>query len=189
MKELELLQQSRQLESDEQVLNNIAENETEIKRQFTVFFDPTFKEFIDIVGRHCNQDLPLFSQLYILKQIMSFYSYAYSTSFMPVSIFNISLQTFYYLLMNRYMIIKSVKLFNVARIFMFHTLIYFFHEEFFINRYLMNSYKVNINDMFDQDEPFLFQSKAFKSLIKRMHDRHVHLVNQNFDLSSITQDS
>ena len=52
----------------------------------------------------------------------------------------------------------------------------------------MENYRVNVNDLFDQDEPFLFNNIEFRRLIKRMHDRYVHLVNPNFDLSQIVQD-
>ena len=62
------------------------------------------------------------------------------------------------------------------------------HEEIFMKRYLANFYRVNINDLFDQDEPFLFQSMSFRHLIKRMHDKHNHMINPNFDLSAVVQD-
>ena len=80
---------------------------------------------------------------------------------------------------------KDVKLFYFPRIVLTYLLIHFAHEEIFIKRYLMNSIRININDMFDQDEPFLFTSTEFKRLIKRMHDNYAHLINPNFDLSSI----
>ena len=54
---------------------------------------------------------------------------------------------------------------------------------------MMENYRVNINDLFDQDEPFLFNNIEFRRLIKRMHDKYVHLVNPNFDLSQIVQDT
>lgn len=66
-----------------------------------------------------------------------------------------------------------------------YVFIHFGHEEFFIKRYLMAKYKVNVNDIFDQDEAFLFEQKSFRGLIKRMHDNHIHLINPNFDLSAI----
>lgn len=39
-------------------------------QDFKVFRDPTFNEFVQIVGSKYNQDLPLFAQLYILKEIL-----------------------------------------------------------------------------------------------------------------------
>jgi hypothetical protein len=38
-----------------------------------VFRDPTFNEFIGLVGPQINKDLPLFAQLYILKEMLQFY--------------------------------------------------------------------------------------------------------------------
>ena len=67
MKELKLLEQARQIENEDQVLNSLSNDEAEIQKQFTVFYDPTFSEFIDIMGREHNEDLPLFCQLYVLK--------------------------------------------------------------------------------------------------------------------------
>ena len=64
--ELVLLEQARLQEKEDQ-LNNITVNELELKLQFQVFYDPTFKEFIDIVGREHDDELPLFAQLYVLK--------------------------------------------------------------------------------------------------------------------------
>ena len=109
--------------------------------------------------------------------MMGFYQFAHSISLMPTACINICAQALYYTIMNRYMFVKGVKLFSVARILALHCFIYFVHEEYFIIRYLMNNYKVNINDMFDQDEPFLFSSIEFKRLIKRMHDQYAHLIN------------
>ena len=143
---------------------------------------------MNIVGRSYNEELPLFCQLYILKQVMSFYHIAYAMFFMPAIGINLSVQTAYYLFMNRYMYRQKVKLFSLPRVLFVYGLIHICHEEFFIKRYLMNSYRVNINDLFDQDEPFLFSSLEFKRLVKRMQDKYAHLVNQNFDLSAITQD-
>ena len=110
---------------------------------------------------------------------------AYSMSFVPAVGINFASQVGYYFLMNKFMYRKNVKLFFFPRVLAAYALIHVAHEEIYIKKYLANSYKVNINDLFDQDEPFLFKSTAFKHLIKRMHDKHVHLINPNFDLSAI----
>ena len=36
-------------------------DEQELSKQFKVFYDPTFAEFIDIVGKKFNPELPLFA--------------------------------------------------------------------------------------------------------------------------------
>ncbi len=45
----------------------------EIKKDFKVFQDPNYHDFIKIVGTKNHQDLPLFAQLYILKEMLQFY--------------------------------------------------------------------------------------------------------------------
>lgn len=46
-------------------------------------------------------------------------------------------------------------------------------------------YRVNLNELFDNDEHFLFDNVHFKSLVKHTADNYGHLVNSNFDLSEI----
>ena len=83
---------------------------------------------------------------------------------------------------------RNVPFFSFWRVLLAYYPIHLAHEEFFIKRYLMHKYRVSINDLFDSDETFLFTNVAFKRLIKRMHERYAHLINQNFDLSAIVQD-
>ena len=109
-------------------------------------------------------------------------------SFFPAVAINLSFQTGYFFVMNRFMLKKDVKLFYFPRILLAYLLFHAVHEEIYIKRYLLNTIRININDMFDQDEPFLFSSNEFKRLIKRMHDNYAHLINPNFDLSSIVKD-
>ena len=93
------------------------------------------------------------------------------------------MQVCYYMFRNRFMFNKNVKLFSFLRVLLAYGMITIGHEEIIVKRYLQHSYRVNVNELFDQDEPFLFSSVSFKRLIKRMHDNYAHLINQNFDLS------
>lgn len=45
----------------------------DLSQEFKVFRDPTYQEFIEIVGNKYNPNLPLFAQLYILKEMLQFY--------------------------------------------------------------------------------------------------------------------
>lgn len=119
------------------------------------------------MGTEFNEDLPLYSQLYILKQIMGFYHMAQAVSFLPVTGLNFSFQVAYYLLRNRFMYQKSVSLFSFPRVLLCYAFIHVCHEEVFIKRYFMHTYRVNLNDLFDQDETFLFENLSFRRLIKR----------------------
>ena len=119
---------------------------------------------------------------------MGYYHMAFILGFFPAVCSNFFAQVGYYLFMNRYMFLRNVPLFYFPRVFLFYGMFHIAHEEIFMKQYFSQSYHININDLFDQDEPFLFQSMQFKLLIKRMHDRHTSLINPNFDLSPVVQD-
>lgn len=86
------------------------------------------------------------------------------------------------------MIMRNVQLFNFFRISFSYVIFHFMHEEMFIKKYFADNIKVSLNDLFDQDEKFLYSNLHFKGLIKRMADGHSKLINENFDLSAITAD-
>ena len=53
----------------------------------------------------------------------------------------------------------------------------------------MHTYRVNINDLFDQDEEFLFESPHFRAMIKKIKNDFDYLVNPIFDLEEIMKSS
>jgi hypothetical protein len=53
----------------------------------------------------------------------------------------------------------------------------------------MNGYRVNLNDLFDQDEDFLFESDHFKALIRKVRNDFEYLVNPIFDLEDIMKEA
>lgn len=64
--------------------------EDDLQQQFKVFRDPSFNDYVKIVGREFNPELPLFAQLYIVKQYMQFYTLVYNHSFVPMVGFNMA---------------------------------------------------------------------------------------------------
>ena len=62
------LQEAAQHAHSEQ--DSMEVNIEDISKEFKVFRDPTFAEFIEIVGPKYNPDLPLFAQLYIVKEVL-----------------------------------------------------------------------------------------------------------------------
>ena len=86
------------------------------------------------------------------------------------------------------MIMRNVQLFNFARISFSYLVFHLMHEELFIKKYFAENIKVSLNDLFDQDEKFLYSNLHFKGLIKKMADGNSKLINENFDLSAITSD-
>ena len=49
-------------------------------------------------------------------------------------------------------------------------------------------YRVDINKLFDCDEPFLFENAHFRALVKKVCVQYPHLVNDNYDVSAITSE-
>lgn len=49
----------------------------------------------------------------------------------------------------------------------------------------MKNYRVNLNDLFDQDEDFLFENEHFRALIRKVKTDFEYLVNPIFDLEDI----
>lgn len=49
----------------------------------------------------------------------------------------------------------------------------------------MSNYRVNINDLFDQDDEFLFENEHFRALIRKTQNDFEYLVNPAFDLEEI----
>ena len=43
-------------------------------------------------------------------------------------------------------------------------------------------YRVNINDLFDRDDHFLYENKMFKGLLRRISNHHGHLINTSYDI-------
>lgn len=43
-------------------------------------------------------------------------------------------------------------------------------------------YHVNINDLFDSDEPFLWENPHFKALVRRIQNSKPHLINPSFEI-------
>ena len=103
--------------------------------------------------------------------------------------FNMAFQAGWFLFFNRFMINRSVQLFSFFRVAFAYVVFHLLHEEVFIKNHFAQNVRVNVNDMFDQDEKFLYANSHFKAMIKKMCDNHATLINSNFDLSSITNDN
>ena len=162
--------------------------EQEMKKQFKVFFDPSFYEFSKITGRVLKPDLPLFAQLYLLKETLSFYTYAYSTGYTPVLWGTMFTNMTYWIFMRMLLKKAHVNFFHPARSAIIFSIFYFAYEKIYIDSKMAHSYHININDLFDQDSRFLYASTGFKRMIRDVCLNHQSLVNQNYDLSNIIKD-
>jgi len=81
--------------------------------------------------------------------MLAVYHMSYALSFIPAVVLNLTTQTAYYLFMQRYMFRRSVRLFYFPRVALFYLMFTALHEEIFIKRFMMNTYRVNVNDLFD----------------------------------------
>ena len=84
---------------------------------------------------------------------------------------------------------RNTKFFSLPRIFVFFVLSQLLHEQFIVKYMSMHTYRVNINDLFDQDEEFLFESPHFRAMIKKIKNDFDYLVNPIFDLEEIMKSS
>ena len=96
---------------------------------------------------------------------------------------NLAYFTFNY----KFMFKRHTAFFSLPRIFVFFVLSQLLHEQFVVKYMSMNTYRVNINDLFDQDEEFLFESPHFRALIKKIRNQYDYLVNPIFDLEEINK--
>ena len=62
-----------------------------------------------------------------------------------------------------------------------------YRESFILNKQSKNHF-VDINEIFDGDETFLFKNDSFRSLIQRVTLRYDNCVSQAYDLSSIREE-
>lgn len=163
--------------------------EEDVTNELKVFRDPTFNDFIQIVGTQYDPDLPLFAQLYICKEMLQFYQVNQNRSFLGLCVFNILANAGYFLFTRRLLYKKQVALFSIPRVVLFFLGSHIIHENLILKHVQMNKYRVNINDLLDLDEDFLFENPAFCELVRRVKDEHEYLVNPIFDVSGVTANS
>jgi hypothetical protein len=100
-------------------------------------------------------------------------------------VLNITFNLAYYFFNHRFMFKRNTPFFSFPRIFMIFFLSQLLQEQFLIKYVAMNNYRVNINDLLDQDEEFLFENPHFCALIRKIKMDFEYLVNPIFDLEEI----
>ena len=83
---------------------------------------------------------------------------------------------------------RHVPFFSMTRIFCFFVLSQVLQEQLIVKQVHMHQYRVNINDLFDQDEDFLYDNEHFRALVKKVKTDFDHLVNPIFDLEDAVRD-
>ena len=87
----------------------------DIKEDLKVFRDCTVDEFMNIFGPRCDQNMPLFANLFILRESWQYNRYLTSEAVkfsIPVTV---GLNTLYYFMLRRYYIGKSFRFNRFAR--------------------------------------------------------------------------
>jgi hypothetical protein len=69
-----------------------------MREQFKVFKDPTFFEFTQIVSNKPEQDLPLYAQLFILKEVHQFWMHCHNQIFFQFFASNMAIHLVYFYL-------------------------------------------------------------------------------------------
>lgn len=117
---------------------------------------------------------------------MQFYQFAYDQAFLPMLGTNLGLNFLIYYVGNR--VFKSPTLLcSFQRLSIIFVLSYFLYDELVIKTHIANTYRVNINDVFDNGDEFLLKNISFMRKIKYIDEKLPHLVNPNFDLSEVTK--
>ena len=102
---------------------------------------------------------------------------------------NLVMNLSYFYFNHKFLYKRHIKLFSLTRIFALFVLSNFVHEQVVIKNFTMKNYRVNLNDLFDQDEDFLFESPHFTALIKKVKVDFEYLVNPIFDLEDIVKNA
>ena len=50
---------------------------------------------------------------------------------------------------------------------------------------MMNQYRVNINDLFDCDEEFLYDNEDFRAYIRKVYQQFEYLVNPVYEIEDL----
>ena len=101
---------------------------------------------------------------------------------------NLALNLSYFAFKYRFFFRHTTPLFSAGRILAIFFTTLSFHNLSVKKGSEGEGYRVNLNELFDNDEHFLFDNLHFKSLVKHTADNYTHLVNPNFDLSGIQAD-
>ena len=163
----------------EEIANDLSAEE--LREQFKVFRDPNFQEFLQITGTKHNPDLPLFAQLFVLREARAFKAFVQEHLWMSYLGSNIAIQLCYFLFQRKYMFCRQTQLISVWRIFA----IWFLQSEMttHLGRALYaDKYHVDLNSLLDLDDDFLQHNEEYRRLVKTVVTQHSHLVNQNFDV-------
>jgi hypothetical protein len=61
------------------------------------------------------------------------------------------------------------------------------HDQVIVKQIMMNNYRININELLDSDEEWIYENEHFRAIIKKIKDEFEYLVNPIFDVEEAIQ--
>lgn len=99
---------------------------------------------------------------------------------------NVTFNITYFFVNQRFLFRRKVPFFSLPRICLTFFFSHMIHEQILLKHSAMNTYRVNLNDLLDQDEDFLFENAHFRALVRKVKLEYAHLVNPLFDIEAVT---
>lgn len=113
---------------------------------------------------------------------MNYYTLVSSTTNTYTMPFIMTANTYLYFYLKKKEPGISMNFCTVKRTMLFGLLFNLFYLPLVATPMVRKTYKININQLFDQDESFLYKNNHFKALIRRIHKKQNHLINPDFDI-------
>jgi hypothetical protein len=112
---------------------------------------------------------------------MAFKAFYYNQLNLPLVLSSTAISLALFVFDRKFMLNKVAELIRVKRLLGIFLVQVYFLESYAKWAYADN-YRVNINNLLDQDEKFLFANQEFRRIIKTVCTEHDYLINPNFDV-------
>ena len=155
----------------------------ELQEDMKVFKDCAIDEFIQIVGPQYDKHMPLFANLYILREHHIYHHLIHREALKYSIPVTVGLNFAWYYGMRRYYRGQPFMFNRITRTFTLFALFGASQYRLVAEPKLAKNYRVNINHLFDRDESFLYENPAFRSAVRRINDKYTHLINPAFEVS------
>ena len=148
-----------------------------------MFKDCTPRELVDIFGAKPERKLPLFVNLWLVREHVRYHTLIEGMSVQYALFATVGLNFFWY-----YAYLKKRYLGQTLYFSLFPSTLFIFCMYMWgCNKYYSvpkceADYRININDLLDRDEPFLYENPHFRCLVRRIATNYSHLLNPAYEL-------
>lgn len=147
-----------------------------------VFKDCSPLEFAAIFGSRYDPKQPLFVNFFILREIYNFMEVR-NREAMKYSIPGAIVTNFFWYYLKKAMLPGRTLFFaSIPRTFIIYNLFSAVYYHLFVMKKLHESYKINIDNLLNRDEPYLYENEHFKGIVRRIHNLYPHLLNSNYEI-------